>query len=181
MIARSARAELEEGLGDRVRFDAPLARFTSLRVGGPADALATPESRADLARLLAICARHRLPHIVLGAGFNTLALDGGVEERGERARLAQRALLGALRRQRRRRSAPHEHHFPPELAIARAQLLARGVGAQRLLHLESVGDHARNGHARGAGTDSTRGAQRAGGSGSPAPAHQVRIRRDRTS
>ena len=79
MIARSARAELEEGLGDRVRFDAPLARFTSLRVGGPADALVTPESRGDLARLLAICARHRLPHLVLGAGFNTLALDGGVE------------------------------------------------------------------------------------------------------
>jgi UDP-N-acetylmuramate dehydrogenase len=79
VIARSARAELEEALGDRVRFDAPLARFTSLRVGGPADALATPESRGDLARLLAICARHRLPHLVLGAGFNTLALDGGVE------------------------------------------------------------------------------------------------------
>lgn len=79
MIARSARAELEEALGDRVRFDAPLSRFTSLRVGGPADALATPESRSDLARLLAICARHRLPHLVLGAGFNTLALDAGVE------------------------------------------------------------------------------------------------------
>jgi UDP-N-acetylmuramate dehydrogenase len=62
-----------------VRFDAPLARFTSLRVGGPADALVTPESRGDLARLLAICARHRLPHLVLGAGFNTLALDGGVQ------------------------------------------------------------------------------------------------------
>ncbi len=79
MIARAARVELEEALGDRVRFDAPLARFTSLRVGGPADALATPADRADLARLLALCARHRLPHLMLGAGFNTLALDAGVE------------------------------------------------------------------------------------------------------
>jgi UDP-N-acetylmuramate dehydrogenase len=79
VIARAARAEIEEALGDRVRFEAPLSRFTSLRVGGPADVLATPESRADLARLLAICARHRLPHLVLGAGFNTLALDAGVE------------------------------------------------------------------------------------------------------
>jgi len=79
VIARAARAEIAEALGDRVRFDAPLARFTSLRVGGPADALVTPESRADLARLLALCARHRLPHLVLGAGFNTLALDAGVE------------------------------------------------------------------------------------------------------
>ena len=79
MIAHAARAELEEALGDRVRFDAPLARHTSLRIGGPADALATPADRGDLARLLAICARHRLPHLVLGAGFNTLALDAGVE------------------------------------------------------------------------------------------------------
>ena len=79
MIARAARAEIEEALGDRVRFEAPLARFTSLRVGGPADVLATPQDRADLSHLLAICARHRLPHLVLGAGFNTLALDAGVE------------------------------------------------------------------------------------------------------
>jgi UDP-N-acetylmuramate dehydrogenase len=79
VIARAARSEIAEALGDRVRFDAPLARFTSLRVGGPADALATPESRTDLARLLALCARHRVPHLVLGAGFNTLALDAGVE------------------------------------------------------------------------------------------------------
>jgi UDP-N-acetylmuramate dehydrogenase len=79
VIPRAARAELEEALGERVRFDAPLARFTSLRVGGPADALATPVDRADLARLLGLCARHRLPHQVLGGGFNTLALDAGVE------------------------------------------------------------------------------------------------------
>jgi UDP-N-acetylmuramate dehydrogenase len=79
VIAHAARDELHEALGDRVRFDAPLARFTSLRVGGPADALATPADRSDLARLLAVCARHRLAHLVLGAGFNTLALDAGVE------------------------------------------------------------------------------------------------------
>ncbi len=79
MIPRAARDELVEALDDRVRFDASLARHTSLRVGGPADALVTPADRGDLARLLAICARYRLPHLVLGAGFNTLALDSGVE------------------------------------------------------------------------------------------------------
>jgi UDP-N-acetylmuramate dehydrogenase len=56
-----------------------MAKHTSLRVGGPADALATPADRAELARLLALCARHRLPHLVLGNGFNTLVLDGGLE------------------------------------------------------------------------------------------------------
>ena len=50
MIPRAARLELEEALGDRIRFGVPMARHTSLRVGGPADALATPTSREDLAQ-----------------------------------------------------------------------------------------------------------------------------------
>ena len=79
MIAAPARETLLEALDDRVRFDFPLARCTSLRVGGPAAALATPATRAELAQVLAICARHRIAHIVLGSGFNTLALDGGYE------------------------------------------------------------------------------------------------------
>ena len=79
MISTAARDALEEALGDHIRFDVPMSRFTSLRVGGPADALATPADRTEVAQLLAVCADHRLPHAVLGAGFNTLALDPGVE------------------------------------------------------------------------------------------------------
>jgi len=79
MIPRAARSALEEALEDRIRFGVPLAKHTSLRVGGPADALATPADRAELSRLLALCAAHRIPHWVLGAGFNTLVLDGGAE------------------------------------------------------------------------------------------------------
>ena len=79
MIPRSAREALEETLGDRVRFDFPLARCTSLRVGGPVDALATPATREEVARTLAICAAHQIPHYAIGAGFNTLALDDRLE------------------------------------------------------------------------------------------------------
>ncbi len=79
MIPRPARDALEETLGDRVRFDFPLARCTSLRVGGPVDALATPATREEIARTLAICAAHQIPHCVIGAGFNTLALDDRLE------------------------------------------------------------------------------------------------------
>ena len=78
MIPAAARRELTELLDDRVEFDAPLSRHTSLRVGGPADALALPADRAELSQLLGICRSHRLPHTVLGAGFNTLVLDGGL-------------------------------------------------------------------------------------------------------
>ena len=45
MIPAAARTSLEEALGDAIRFDVPLSRHTALRVGGPADALATPASR----------------------------------------------------------------------------------------------------------------------------------------
>jgi UDP-N-acetylmuramate dehydrogenase len=79
VIPAAARRALETALGERVRFDAPLASYTSLRVGGPADALATPADPAEVARVLSICRSHRLPHHRLGGGFNTLVLDGGLD------------------------------------------------------------------------------------------------------
>ena len=79
MIAPAARAALAELLGERVRFDAPLGRLTSLLVGGPADALATPASVAETQALVALCAAHALPLHALGGGFNTLVRDGGIE------------------------------------------------------------------------------------------------------
>jgi UDP-N-acetylmuramate dehydrogenase len=79
VIEPAARARLEAALGERVRFDVPMARHTSLRVGGPADAFATPASRDELAALLALCAELGLRHTFLGKGFNTLVLDEGVD------------------------------------------------------------------------------------------------------
>jgi len=78
MIAAPIRQQLEQELAGRVEFDVPLARHTSLRIGGPADALATPHDRQELRRLLALCADHALPTTVLGAGFNVLVREGGI-------------------------------------------------------------------------------------------------------
>jgi len=75
LISHAARKGLEEILGDQVRFDFPLARCTSLRVGGPVDALATPTSREQIVRTLSLCAELGIPHYAIGAGFNLLALD----------------------------------------------------------------------------------------------------------
>jgi UDP-N-acetylmuramate dehydrogenase len=79
VIPSAARRALEAGLGTSVRFDSPLARHTSLGVGGPADALAEPASCDELAACVALAAEHDLPFTVLGGGFNTLVLDGGIE------------------------------------------------------------------------------------------------------
>jgi UDP-N-acetylenolpyruvoylglucosamine reductase len=60
-----------------VRRDEPLARRTTLRVGGPADVYVEPASEEDLASALQFCARSRLPFFVLGRGSNLLVKDGG--------------------------------------------------------------------------------------------------------
>jgi UDP-N-acetylmuramate dehydrogenase len=79
MIDAEARAALREALGDVIRFNVPMTRHTSLRVGGPADALVTPTHRGELSRALGVCAAHRVPCTVIGGGFNTIVLDGGVD------------------------------------------------------------------------------------------------------
>ena len=62
----------------RLAFDEPLAPFTWLRVGGPADALFLPADQADLEDFLRKL-DPGVPVTVLGAASNTLVRDGGVE------------------------------------------------------------------------------------------------------
>ena len=62
----------------RLVFDAPLAPYTWLRVGGPADVLYLPADADDLAGFLRALDLS-VPLTVLGVGSNTLVRDGGVE------------------------------------------------------------------------------------------------------
>jgi UDP-N-acetylmuramate dehydrogenase len=78
MIKAAARDALEACLGDRVEFDVALARHTSLRIGGPADAIATPADCFELRAVLRLCTEHGLPTTVFGAGFNVLVREGGI-------------------------------------------------------------------------------------------------------
>jgi len=63
--------------GTRVRCHEPLAKRTTLRVGGPADVYVEPASEADLATVLKFCAEWALKFLVLGRGSNLLVRDGG--------------------------------------------------------------------------------------------------------
>ena len=60
-----------------IRPDEPLARHTTLRVGGPADIYVEPASEEDLAAVLAYCHERNRPFFVLGRGSNLLVKDGG--------------------------------------------------------------------------------------------------------
>jgi UDP-N-acetylenolpyruvoylglucosamine reductase len=60
-----------------LRENEPLARRTTLRVGGPADLFIEPANEADLAISLRFCAQKILPVFILGRGSNLLVRDGG--------------------------------------------------------------------------------------------------------
>jgi len=60
-----------------IRCNEPLAKRTTLRVGGPADIYVEPVSDEDLASVMRFCADHRLAFFVLGRGSNLLIKDGG--------------------------------------------------------------------------------------------------------
>src|SRR5690606_2373630 len=72
------REELRALLGDGVRFDEPMRRHTTLKLGGPADAFAAPRAAAEVGALARWCAARRLPLTVVGGGSNLLVRDGGV-------------------------------------------------------------------------------------------------------
>ena len=60
-----------------IRRDEPMARHTTLRVGGPADRYVEPATEADLAGVLKFCGAHGVPFFVMGRGSNLLVRDGG--------------------------------------------------------------------------------------------------------
>ena len=74
----AARRALRELLGAGVRFDEPMRRHTTIKIGGPADAFAEPASPAELAALVRWCAANRLPITVVGGGSNLIVRDAGV-------------------------------------------------------------------------------------------------------
>ena len=77
-LRENDRDHLRALLGDRARFDEPLAPYTSWKIGGPADAFVVLENEAELADLLRLAFKRALPWFVLGSGSNLLVGDGGI-------------------------------------------------------------------------------------------------------
>jgi UDP-N-acetylmuramate dehydrogenase len=63
---------------DDVRFDVPLATLGRWRIGGPADVVVTPSTRASLAAALRLIKAHDVPHVIVGDGSNLLFDDAGL-------------------------------------------------------------------------------------------------------
>ena len=65
-------------LGERARPGEPLARYTSFRIGGPADLLVLPDTADELAHVLVTTAAFGVRLTLLGGGSNVLVGDGGM-------------------------------------------------------------------------------------------------------
>jgi UDP-N-acetylmuramate dehydrogenase len=73
------RLELARKFGQGVSFDAPMAPYTTLQVGGAAEALFEAHNREDLGRLMGHLKSQGIPYLVVGWGSNLLVKDEGVE------------------------------------------------------------------------------------------------------
>src|SRR5437868_14867761 len=76
VIAEKLKAIVGEE-GD-VRLHEPLAKHTTLRVGGPAQFWVEPRKETSFGELIRFCRRENLPLFVIGRGSNLLVRDGGI-------------------------------------------------------------------------------------------------------
>jgi UDP-N-acetylmuramate dehydrogenase len=61
-----------------LQTNVPMCDYTSFRVGGPADLLATPKAVEDLQAMLAYASANDIPVIIIGGGTNVLVTDNGI-------------------------------------------------------------------------------------------------------
>lgn len=70
--------EIQRRLGVKTSRDEPLARFTTMRVGGPADLFAVAHNAFELRGLVKFARSRGLPHVVLGRASNVVISDAGI-------------------------------------------------------------------------------------------------------
>jgi UDP-N-acetylmuramate dehydrogenase len=80
MVSSLPLEALRKAFGRRMQVDEPLAKYTSARIGGPADVLITVNSAEELAETANRLWEMELPFHILGGGSNVLVSDAGVRE-----------------------------------------------------------------------------------------------------
>jgi UDP-N-acetylmuramate dehydrogenase len=65
--------------GENVRFDCPMARYTTFGTGGPVEALYEAGSTELLQQVIAYLNKERIDYLIIGRGSNLLVRDGGLE------------------------------------------------------------------------------------------------------
>ena len=71
--------ELENILGkENVKYNEPMSKHTSFRVGGNADIFAIVDSEENLTKVIKLAKKSSMPITIVGNGTNLLVKDGGI-------------------------------------------------------------------------------------------------------
>ena len=70
--------DIQRRIGVKTSRDEPLARFTTMRVGGPADLFATIHNAHELRAIVRFARTRELPHTLLGRGSDVVIADAGI-------------------------------------------------------------------------------------------------------
>jgi UDP-N-acetylmuramate dehydrogenase len=70
--------DIQRRIGVKTSRDEPLARFTTMRVGGPADLFATAHNAHELRALVRFARTRGLDHTILGRGSDLVIADAGI-------------------------------------------------------------------------------------------------------
>lgn len=106
-----------------LRFEEPLARHTSFKIGGPMEIMAFPHCVKELAELLRWAKAREIQPVILGAGTNVLAPDGG--RRG--LLICTKGCLDGMEQ-----TGPEEIRMMAGVTMARAATFAAGLGLSGL-------------------------------------------------
>ena len=71
------REQLQHLLKKPIKWNCPLADYTSLHIGGPAEGLCLVDDRDELQAVLRFAQKHSIPWRVIGRGTNLLVKDEG--------------------------------------------------------------------------------------------------------
>ena len=77
-VHKIARKRFRQFFGDEFKENVALSRYTSARVGGPADMFVTVRNVTELQTAVEMAYAQDVPYIVLGGGSNVLVADAGI-------------------------------------------------------------------------------------------------------
>jgi UDP-N-acetylmuramate--L-alanine ligase/UDP-N-acetylenolpyruvoylglucosamine reductase len=101
------------------RLYEPLSKHTTMRIGGPAQFWAEPETEEGFARLVRFTTGRKIPLFVLGRGSNLLVRDGGI-----------RGVVAHLSRGEFRRLEVHGTHISAGVGVKQRELAIAARDAQ---------------------------------------------------
>jgi len=77
-MRRDYKKEAQGLIKGRILLDAPLRKYTSIKVGGPADCLLFPTNVEELRKVVRYAKRRKIPFFILGRGTNLIVKDNGI-------------------------------------------------------------------------------------------------------